>query len=109
MFWRAFLCPWISARVVAFACSHYQTSLAFHLDRDHMKFAVVVQRLGTVEKVVLVPQFVSNVLERLIEILGFEWEERRAARLIGEVAHNLIALGLDVTHIGRNSVNDGIC
>src|SRR5579863_7674050 len=53
-------------RVVTFARPHDHVLVSLDADIHRMIQAIHFQRLGTVEDVVLVPQLVGDVLERLI-------------------------------------------
>src|SRR5215831_15741751 len=52
--------------VIAFANMHHQVPPALHPNLYRMEQAVGLQRFGLVGKVVLMPQFVGDILERLL-------------------------------------------
>ena len=68
-------------RVVTGACAHDEVLAAFHVQVDGVPLAIGEQRLGAVQKVVLVAQFVGDVFERLRHVLDLEWKERTPAGL----------------------------
>src|SRR5271155_5200346 len=63
-------------RVIAFAAAHQQVFAALHVDFHGVVETIHFQRLGAIEDVVLVTQFVRNILERLVQIRCLEREKR---------------------------------
>ena len=58
--------------------------------------AVGAQRIRPVEHVVLVPQLIGDVLERLRQVLRLEGEERHAAGLFRVALQHLVAAGFEM-------------
>ena len=59
-------------RVVTLARANYQVFPAIHLHADRMIEPVRLERLGAVEDIVLAPQLIGDVLERLRQVLHLE-------------------------------------
>src|SRR5580704_7449017 len=87
---------------------HHEFLVALYAHLDGMKKSIGLQWIWPVEDVVLVPQFVGNILEGLIQLRGLEREEGLASGFSGEIFHNLVAFGRNARDVGRDAVNDHI-
>ena len=86
----------IQRRVVTALRADHQILASFQLDLDRVIQSVGLHRLRAVQHVVLMPQLIGDVLERLRQIRRLEREERLAAGLLREVFQDLVAVGFDV-------------
>ena len=73
-----------------------------------MKQPVRLERLRTVEDIVLTPQLIGDILEVLRQILHFEREEGLTASFRCEIPQHLIAIPFDPRNIGRDRIDHHI-
>src|ERR1035438_8423678 len=95
-------------RVIPLAAAHHQILAALHLQIHGVIQAVGLQRLGAVEDVVLMPQLVGDVLERLLQVFHLKWEEGLAAGFRRQVFQNFVAIGFSAHHVSRDRVDHHI-
>src|SRR3954471_18977347 len=92
----------LPGRVVAAAGVDHQILAPFDVKIDRVEQSVGDERFGAVREVVLMAQLARKVLERNLEVLDFEREERAPARLGREVLEHLVAVGFDLAQVSGN-------
>src|SRR5690348_101411 len=90
--------------VIALADMNDEIFPVLDLELDGMEEAIGLHRFEPVGNVVLMAQFVGDVLEGLLEIFHFEREESASAGFRGVILENLVPIRFDFGDVGGDRV-----